>query len=90
MPSPSAGGLLPRGPRPLLSTRFGQLPPGVDLAPGEVRIAFFGTADFLQKFRRGLRPPQRLQEDRGVYRKGFGFVWEAVPRGMTKRCLEIF
>jgi hypothetical protein len=34
----------------LLSTRFHQLPPGVDLAPGELRIAFFGTEDFLQKF----------------------------------------
>ena len=34
----------------LVSTRFGHLPPGVDLAPGELRIAFFGTEDFLQKF----------------------------------------
>lgn len=34
----------------LVSTRFGQLPPGVELAPGELRIAFFGTEDFLQKF----------------------------------------
>jgi hypothetical protein len=34
----------------LLGTRFGQLPPGVDLAPGELRIAFYGTEDFLQKF----------------------------------------
>ena len=34
----------------LVSTRFGQLPPGVDLAPGELRIAFYGTEDFLQKF----------------------------------------
>lgn len=34
----------------LVSTRFGQLPPGVDLAPAELRIAFFGTEDFLQKF----------------------------------------
>lgn len=34
----------------LLSSRFGKLPPGVDLAPGELRIAFFGTEDFLQKF----------------------------------------
>jgi len=34
----------------LLSTRFGKLPPGVDLAPGELRIAFYGTEDFLQKF----------------------------------------
>lgn len=34
----------------LISTRFGKLPPGVDLAPGELRIAFYGTEDFLQKF----------------------------------------
>jgi hypothetical protein len=34
----------------LLSSRFHALPPGVDLAPGELRIAFFGTEDFLQKF----------------------------------------
>ena len=32
------------------STRFGQLPAGVDLAPGELRIRFSGTNDFLQKF----------------------------------------
>lgn len=34
----------------LLGSRFGQLPPGVDLAPGELRIAFTGIADFLRKF----------------------------------------
>jgi len=34
----------------LLSTRFGELPPGVLLAPGELRIAFCGTREFLQKF----------------------------------------
>ena len=34
----------------LLSTRFGELPPGVDLSPGELRIAFIGAQDFLQKF----------------------------------------
>ena len=34
----------------LISTRFGDLPPGVDLAPEELRIAFQGTGDFLQKF----------------------------------------
>jgi len=34
----------------LLSTRFGKLPSGVDLAPGELHIAFYGTEDFLQKF----------------------------------------
>lgn len=33
----------------LISSRFGELPPGVDLAPGELRIGFFGTEDFLQK-----------------------------------------
>ena len=34
----------------LLSSRFASLPPGVDLSRGELRIAFFGTEDFLQKF----------------------------------------
>ena len=33
----------------LLSTCFTSLPPGVDLSPGELRIAFHGTGDFLQK-----------------------------------------
>lgn len=34
----------------LLGTRFSQLPAGVDLEPGELRIQFSGTEDFLQKF----------------------------------------
>jgi hypothetical protein len=34
----------------LLGSRFQNLPPGVELTPGELRIAFFGTEDFLQKF----------------------------------------
>jgi|SRR5579871_949570 len=34
----------------LLSSRFASLPPGVDLSPGELRITFSGTAEFLQKF----------------------------------------
>lgn len=34
----------------LISSRFGDLPLGVDLAPTELRIAFCGTEDFLQKF----------------------------------------
>jgi hypothetical protein len=34
----------------LLSSRFLNLPPGVELEPGELRIQFFGTEDFLQKF----------------------------------------
>ncbi len=34
----------------LLSSRFSTLPPGVDLEAGELRIQFFGTEDFLQKF----------------------------------------
>ena len=34
----------------LLGTRFGQLPPGIDLAPDELRIRFSGATDFLQKF----------------------------------------
>jgi len=33
----------------LLSTCFRSLPPGVDLSRGELRIAFRGTDDFLQK-----------------------------------------
>ena len=33
----------------ILSTCFSSLPPGVDLTPGELRIAFHGTDDFLQK-----------------------------------------
>jgi hypothetical protein len=36
--------------RNLLSSRFHTLPPGVDLSPSELRIAFFGTEDFLEKF----------------------------------------
>lgn len=34
----------------LLGSRFASLPPGVDLSRGELRIAFSGTEDFLQKF----------------------------------------
>jgi hypothetical protein len=34
----------------LLGTRFSQLPAGIDLQPGELRIQFTGTEDFLQKF----------------------------------------
>lgn len=34
----------------LLGSRFGKLPPGVDLSAGELRIVFRGTEDFLQKF----------------------------------------
>ena len=34
----------------LLSSRFSNLPPGVELEPGELRIQFYGTEDFLQKF----------------------------------------
>jgi hypothetical protein len=34
----------------LVSSRFASLPAGVDLEPGELRIQFFGTDDFLQKF----------------------------------------
>ncbi len=33
----------------LLGTRFANLPPGVELSRGELRIGFFGTEDFLQK-----------------------------------------
>ena len=34
----------------ILSSRFANLPPGVALEPGELRIHFSGMADFLQKF----------------------------------------
>jgi hypothetical protein len=34
----------------MTSSRFSTLPPGVDLQPGGLRIAFTGTADFLAKF----------------------------------------
>jgi hypothetical protein len=34
----------------LLSSRFANLPPGVDLSPTELRITFCGTEDFLEKF----------------------------------------
>jgi hypothetical protein len=34
----------------LVSSRFANLPPGVDLQPGELRIQFRGTEDFLRKF----------------------------------------
>jgi hypothetical protein len=34
----------------LLSSRFAKLPEGVDLQPGELRIQFSGTQDFLEKF----------------------------------------
>src|ERR1035438_8353508 len=34
----------------LLSSRFLSLPAGVEIQPGELRIQFFGTEDFLQKF----------------------------------------
>jgi hypothetical protein len=33
----------------LLSTRFGKLPPGIDLSPGKLTIEFSGMADLLQK-----------------------------------------
>ena len=33
----------------LVSTRFAHLPPGIDLQPGELRIQFSGTDDFLRK-----------------------------------------
>ncbi len=33
----------------LMGTRFANLPPGVELRRGELRIAFYGTEDFLQK-----------------------------------------
>src|SRR5215510_12266423 len=39
-----------RGAEELLSTRFQNLPPGVELTPSELRITFSGTGDFLQKF----------------------------------------
>jgi hypothetical protein len=34
----------------LLDSRFQNLPSGVELCPGELRIAFTGAEDFLQKF----------------------------------------
>ena len=34
----------------LVSSRFANLPPGVDLQPGELRIQFRGTEEFLLKF----------------------------------------
>src|SRR3954469_24337664 len=34
----------------LVSSRFGSLPPGVDLQPGKLAIEFRGPDDFLQKF----------------------------------------
>ena len=34
----------------LLGSRFAKLPAGVDLDPGELRIRFSGTEDFLRKF----------------------------------------
>jgi hypothetical protein len=34
----------------LLSTRFAQLPPGVELSPARLTIEFYGTEDFLEKF----------------------------------------
>jgi hypothetical protein len=34
----------------LLSSRFANLPAGVDLQPGELRIQFRGTEEFLRKF----------------------------------------
>jgi len=34
----------------LISSRFAALPEGVELTPGELRIQFTGTEDFLQKF----------------------------------------
>ena len=34
----------------LLNTRFRNLPSGVELRPGELRIAFSGTAEFLERF----------------------------------------
>jgi len=34
----------------LLSTRFAQLPPGIELSPARLTIEFFGTEDFLEKF----------------------------------------
>ena len=33
----------------LVSTRFAQLPPGVELSPARLTIDFFGTEDFLEK-----------------------------------------
>ncbi len=34
----------------LVSSRFGKLPPGVDLSPSRLVIDFYGTEDFLEKF----------------------------------------
>jgi hypothetical protein len=34
----------------MLNSRFSNLPAGVDLQPGELRIQFYGTEDFLTKF----------------------------------------
>jgi hypothetical protein len=34
----------------LLSSRFGQLPDGVELGQSELRIQFSGSSDFLRKF----------------------------------------
>ncbi len=34
----------------LRATRFSKLPPGVALTTGELKIEFFGTEDFMQKF----------------------------------------
>ena len=33
----------------LVSSRFGKLPPGIDLSPSRLTIDFFGTEDFLEK-----------------------------------------
>jgi hypothetical protein len=34
----------------LVSSRFGKLPPGVELSPSRLVIDFYGTEDFLEKF----------------------------------------
>jgi hypothetical protein len=34
----------------MVSTKFGSLPPGVELTARELHIDFFGTGDFLAKF----------------------------------------
>jgi hypothetical protein len=34
----------------ILSAKFGDLPPGIELRKGQLRIEFSGSADFLQKF----------------------------------------
>jgi hypothetical protein len=43
--------IIARGPaaNAMLNSRFSNLPAGVDLQPGELRIAFYGTEDFLTK-----------------------------------------